>query len=73
MIAPAPVSPVTREPAAAYIDLHGAAEHFAVSYWTVRRWVQRGVLPATKLPGGIIRIPVAALDSIGEPAIGEPA
>lgn len=54
-------------PKPAYIDINGAADHFAVSVWTVRRWIKQGILTAVALPGGMIRIPISALDSIVEP------
>lgn len=56
------------EPSAdsAYTDIATAATYFDVSRWTIGRWIERGHLPATRLPGGIIRIPVAALSTIGE-------
>ncbi|MBF9519516.1 hypothetical protein [Mycobacteroides chelonae] len=52
---------------AAYTDIAGTAAHFAVSVWTVRRWIKSGILDAVVLPGGMIRIPVAALGTVPEP------
>jgi excisionase family DNA binding protein len=41
-----------------------AAEHLAVSYWTVRGWVEAGKLAAVRLPGDgrLVRIERAELD-----------
>ncbi|MGB5113525.1 MAG: excisionase family DNA-binding protein [Mycobacterium sp.] len=68
MTSPPPISTVAAPDSApaAYTDIHGAASYFDVSYWTVRRWIQRGQLASVRLPGGIIRIRIADLDALGE-------
>ncbi len=43
-----------------------AAEYAAVSYWTIRDWVEAGRLAAVRLPGGgrLLRIDVSDLDQL---------
>jgi excisionase family DNA binding protein len=45
-----------------------AAEDLAVSYWTIRTWVETGKLPAVRLPGGgrLLRIERTELDRLVE-------
>jgi excisionase family DNA binding protein len=45
-----------------------AGAYLAVSYWTVRTWVESGRLKAVRLPGGgkLLRIERAALDALIE-------
>ncbi|MHC4278016.1 MAG: excisionase family DNA-binding protein [Planctomycetota bacterium] len=45
-----------------------AAEYLAVSYWTVRNWVESGKMRAVRLPGDgrLLRIEVAELDRLVE-------
>lgn len=48
------------------LTLRQAAAYLAVSYWTVRHWVDVGKLPAVRLPGDgrLLRIEVAELDRL---------
>ncbi len=50
------------------LTLQQAAEYLAVSYWTVRSWVEAGRLAAVRLPGDgrLLRIERAALDRLIE-------
>ena len=43
----------------AYLRVAAVAETLDVSPRTVRRWIDAGVLPAIRLPGGQLRIPAA--------------
>ncbi|MFQ5946731.1 MAG: excisionase family DNA-binding protein [Anaerolineae bacterium] len=50
------------------MTMREAAQYLAVSYWTVRTWVENGKLPAVRLPGGgkLLRIEVEELDRLVE-------
>ncbi|MGH7274947.1 MAG: helix-turn-helix domain-containing protein, partial [Nitrospiria bacterium] len=50
------------------LTLREAADYLAVSYWTVRTWVESGKLPAVRLPGDgrLVRIEVGDLDRLIE-------
>ena len=50
------------------LTLRQAAEHLAVSYWTVRSWVERGKLASVRLPGDgrLLRVERSALDKLIE-------
>ncbi len=43
-----------------------AAEYLAVSYWTIRHWVDTGKLRAVRLPGDgrLLRIEIDELDRL---------
>ncbi|MBI2152860.1 MAG: excisionase family DNA-binding protein [Candidatus Rokubacteria bacterium] len=45
-----------------------AAEYLAVSYWTVRSWVESGKLRVVRLPGGgrLLRIEITELNRLVE-------
>lgn len=58
----------TLSPAASsadWITLAEAADRLSVSIKTVRRMVSRGDLPAKRIGSRLIRVPSAALDSVG--------
>ncbi|WP_237112743.1 helix-turn-helix domain-containing protein, partial [Mycobacteroides abscessus] len=59
----APIPPITP----AYTDVNGAATFYDVTPWTIRRWIKIGDLPATRLPGGHLRIRLSDLDALGTP------
>jgi len=50
------------------LTMRQAAEYLAVSYWTVRSWVESGKMRAVRLPGDgrLIRIEVTELDRLVE-------
>ena len=50
------------------LTMRQAAEYLAVSYWTVRSWVESGKMRAVRLPGDgrLLRIEVAELDRLVE-------
>jgi excisionase family DNA binding protein len=50
------------------LTLREAAARLSVSYWTVRSWVESGVLIAVRLPGDgrLLRIDVKDLDRLVE-------
>jgi excisionase family DNA binding protein len=50
----------------ALLTLREAAAYLAVSYWTVRSWVEVGKLPSVRLPGDgrLVRVERAALDAL---------
>ncbi|KXP08799.1 helix-turn-helix domain-containing protein [Tsukamurella pseudospumae] len=50
-----------------YTDVAGAATHFAVTPWTIRRWIRAGTLPAVRVPGGQLRIRLSDLDAAAVP------
>ena len=54
--------------------LREAAEYLAVSYWTIRSWVEAGKLPACRLPGGgkLLRIDLGDLDRLVDASKGDP-
>ncbi|WP_237112026.1 helix-turn-helix domain-containing protein, partial [Mycobacteroides abscessus] len=58
-----PIPPITP----AYTDVNGAATFYDVTPWTIRRWIKIGDLPATRLPGGHLRIRLSDLDALGTP------
>jgi excisionase family DNA binding protein len=60
---------MTTEPTQ-YISLQDAADRLAVDPKTVRRYISRGLLPAVKLGGHLVRIPVAAINNLGRPVAG---
>ncbi len=43
-----------------------AGQYLAVSYWTIRTWVESGKLHAVRLPGGgrLLRIEITELDRL---------
>ena len=54
--------------AARLLTLRQAADYLAVSYWTVRGWVEAGKLRAVRLPGDgrLVRIERRELDRLIE-------
>jgi len=50
----------------ALLTLKQAAEYLAISYWTVRSWVDAGKLPAVRLPGDgrLVRVERAELERL---------
>lgn len=48
------------------MSINAVAEHFDISPSTVRRLIADGQIPATRI-GGQIRVPVSALEKLGEP------
>ena len=34
-----------------YITIQRAAEELGITHWTLRRWIDQGVLPATQIGG----------------------
>jgi excisionase family DNA binding protein len=50
------------------LTMRQAGDYLAVSYWTVRSWVESGQIPAVRLPGGgkLLRIDRADLDALIE-------
>jgi excisionase family DNA binding protein len=42
------------------------AAYCAVSYWTVREWIDSGKLPVVRLPGRLVRIHPATLEKFLE-------
>ena len=50
------------------LTMRQAAECLAVSYWTVRSWVESGKMRAVRLPGDgrLLRIEIAELDRLVE-------
>lgn len=50
----------------ALMTLREAAAYLAVSYWTVRGWVESGKLPSVRLPGDgrLVRVERSALDAL---------
>lgn len=48
------------------LTMRQAAGYLAVSYWTVRNWVEAGKLRAVRLPGGgrLLRIEITELDRL---------
>ncbi len=50
------------------LTMRQAATYLAVSYWTVRSWVESGKMRAVRLPGDgrLLRIEVAELDRLVE-------
>jgi excisionase family DNA binding protein len=47
----------------AWLTCAAVAEDLGVSPRTVHRWIDRGALPAVRLPGGQLRISEAALSA----------
>lgn len=60
---------VVLEKASDGISVRQAAERFGVTAPTVRSWVEKGILPATRF-GTIIRIDPQDLDKLRRPAYG---
>jgi len=62
--------PLDRESSALprLLTLRQAADYIQVSYWTVRSWVEAGVLPAVRLPGDgrLLRVERRELDRLIE-------
>ena len=53
------------KPGGKLLTLKGAAELLSVSYWTVRDWADRGILPVVRLPGGrLVRVELAAIEAL---------
>ena len=57
------------------LTLQEAAAYASVSYWTIRSWIERGVLQVVRLPavrpgadGRLVRVERAALDRLIEAA-----
>lgn len=50
-----------------YVSIAQAADRLSVSTKSIRRYIARGELPAVKISGHLIRIPVTALDALGRP------
>jgi excisionase family DNA binding protein len=48
------------------VSIHAAAERLGVSMATVRRYIRRGDLPATKLNGGHFRISEVDIEALIE-------
>jgi excisionase family DNA binding protein len=55
------------------LTIQQAADYVGVSHWTIRSWLDRGVLAAVRLPairagldGRLIRVELAALDRLIE-------
>jgi excisionase family DNA binding protein len=50
----------------ALLTLKQAAAHLAISYWTIRSWVDAGKLPAVRLPGDgrLVRVERAELERL---------
>ncbi len=48
------------------VTMRQAAEYLAVSYWTIRHWVESGKLCAVRLPGDgrLLRIELDELDRL---------
>ncbi len=48
------------------VTMRQAAEYLAVSYWTIRHWVDSGKLRAVRLPGDgrLLRIELDELDRL---------
>ncbi len=48
------------------VTMRQAAEYLAVSYWTIRHWVDTGKLRAVRLPGDgrLLRIELDELDRL---------
>ncbi len=48
------------------VTMRQAAEYLAVSYWTIRHWVDTGRLRAVRLPGDgrLLRIEIDELDRL---------
>ena len=48
------------------VTMRQAAEYLAVSYWTIRHWVESGKLRAVRLPGDgrLLRIELDELDRL---------
>ncbi len=48
------------------VTMRQAAEYLAVSYWTIRHWVDTGKLRAVRLPGDgrLLRIEIDELDRL---------
>ena len=55
---------------AVWLTADEAAARKRLSHWTIRRWVKAGILAATRLPGGALRIRIEDIDAVGEPAAG---
>ena len=56
---------------ARYVDVPTAAEHFACSDETVRRWIRAGHLPAVRFgKRGTFRIPLSVLNDDDPPGSG---
>ena len=53
---------------ACYFSVAVAAERLMVSKETIRSYIAKGALRATRLPGGYYRIPGAELDRFMQPA-----
>ncbi|MCI0342782.1 MAG: excisionase family DNA-binding protein [Planctomycetales bacterium] len=51
-----------------YMTTREAGERLAVAPGTIRRWVREGRLPATRIPGGLLRIADADLVLVLRPA-----
>ena len=49
------------------ITIAAAAEQLSVSTKTIRRLISRGELPALKIGGHLVRVPAAALNTLGRP------
>jgi len=58
----------TQSTAPRLLTLREAADYLAVSYWTVRSWVEAGKLAAVRLPGDgrLLRIERSVLDRLIE-------
>jgi excisionase family DNA binding protein len=46
----------------ALLTIQDVADHCAVSYWTVRGWIESGKLPVVRLPGRLVRVRPAVLE-----------
>ncbi len=54
-----------------YLTLREVAGHFGVSYPTVSRWCDMGLIEYLRLPSGIRRIPASEIKRLEEHEIGK--
>lgn len=47
-----------------YLPLTEVAEHFSVSYPTVARWCDLGMIEFIRLPSGTLRIPASEIERL---------
>ena len=53
-----------------YVSLADVGQELSVSYWTVRRWAQEGLIKCIRLPSGTLRVPREELERVKAAELG---